>query len=284
MVSTTPIKSLSLGGAAWNTMVYLDDFPAPQPGTVFTRGYHETVGSSGAGKALNMRKLGADATLWALLGKDEHGDRIRRYMADRRVELITGVDPAGTVRHVNLMNAAGERISMFANGGSHDIEIDPDPVLPAMRDADIVSVTILNYCRQFLPLLRALAVPVAIDIHDYDGVNPYHEEFIEAADFLFMSSLLLSDWRAYLENQIATGTRVGVCTHGAAGASGLTTDGGWVEVPAVPADVVDTNGAGDAFYAGFMTTWLRGGGLEDALRRGVEHAALAVQSPELAPL
>lgn len=284
MVVTAPIKALSLGGAAWNTMIYMDEFPEPAPGTVFASGYHDTVGSSGAGKALNMRFLGAESTLWALLGEDEYGAKVRNHMAGRGVELLTGLDPLGTMRHVNLMNAAGERISVFLHGGSHDIELDIEPVMAVMQDADIVSVTIMNYCRQFLAPLRDLGKPVAIDIHDYDGANPYHAEFIEAADYLFMSSTLLDDWRVFLEARVAAGTRVAVCTHGSAGASGLTAGTGWVDVAAAPVErIIDTNGAGDAFYAGFMMAWLGGGGLAASMRGGTEHAALAVQSPELAP-
>ena len=76
-----------------------------------------------------------------------------------------------------------------------------------------------------------------------------------------------------------------VCTHGSKGASGLTADEGWVETAAVPvASAVDTNGAGDAFYAGFMTSWLAAGGLQAAMLSGAAAAAAAVQSPDLAPL
>ena len=40
------LRALVVGGVAWNTMVYLDEFPAARPGTVFARGSREA--SSGA--------------------------------------------------------------------------------------------------------------------------------------------------------------------------------------------------------------------------------------------
>lgn len=48
---------LVLGGVSFDTIIYLDALPQPVPGTIFTRGFHETVGSTGAGKALNLAKL-----------------------------------------------------------------------------------------------------------------------------------------------------------------------------------------------------------------------------------
>jgi sugar/nucleoside kinase (ribokinase family) len=281
----TKLNALVLGGVAWNTMVYVDEFPPPVADTVFARGIHETVGSSGAGKALNLARLGADVTLWALVGEDEAGSKIRDFMQRHGVHLVAVSDEAGTMRHVNLMNRHGERISIWGAAGSFEVDIDTAELAPRIKAADIVSLTIMNYCRQFLPTLADLGQPVSIDIHDYDGVNSYHQDFIEAADFLFMNSLLMPSWRDFLESRIAAGTSVAVCTHGAEGASGLARGGEWVEVPAQPVDdVVDTNGAGDAFYAGFMTAWIGGAGLEDAMSRGVQHAALAIRSPELAPL
>lgn len=279
------VRTLALGGIAWNTMIYVDAFPEPRPQSLFSKGSHTTVGSSGAGKALNFASLGAASALWGLLGNDEPGDKVRSYLAEHDVELISEPDPKGTMRHVNLMDTAGDRISIFAHYPSHEFAVDLTKVRPVARDADIVAVTIMNYCRQFLPMLRDLDKPIWIDIHDWDGRNPYHQEFIAAADYLFMSSSLHPNWRRFLEDRVAAGASVGVATHGPDGASGITADRGWVDVPAAPIErLVDTNGAGDAFLAGFAMAWLDTNDLDASLRAGTAQAARAVQSTELAPV
>ena len=280
-----PLEALILGGVAWNTMVYVDAFPEPRPQTVLARGSNETVGSSGAGKAMNLRSLGADAILWALVGDDDAGGRIRREMERCGISFLGLTDPEGTARHVNLMDEAGERISIFAKLGSDYFDVDVEPVSQVVAAADLVAVTIVNHFRPFLPILRAAGKPMWVDLHDYDGVNPHHDEFIEAADHLLMSSVAMPRWREFLERRVAAGSRVAICTHGAAGASGLTADEGWIDIPAVPVpDVADTNGAGDAFFAGFVVASHQGSSLAAAMDAGAEAAAAAVQAPGLAPL
>jgi sugar/nucleoside kinase (ribokinase family) len=54
-------------------------------------------------------------------------------------------------------------------------------------------------------------------------------------------------------------------------------DGVRERVPAAPGRVVDTTGAGDALSAGFLAAYLSGASPAEALRRGVELAAAAVE-------
>lgn len=284
MSESPPLRAVVLGGVAWNTMVHLDRFPDPVPQTVFARGFHDALGSSGAGKALNLRRLGVDVRLWAAVGADEDGERVRAALERDSISFRATIDPAGTMRHVNLMDRTGRRISIFANPGSHDLAVDASVAADWIAEADVVWVTILNPCRVWLPVVRAAGRPLWIDLHDYDGVNPYHDEFVEAADVLFLSSDRFPGYRAFMERRVAAGARLAVCTHGDQGATALGRDDGWHEVDAVPVDhVVDTNGAGDAFSSAFAVAWLRGDGLDAALRRGAAMGAAAVQSRELAP-
>jgi fructokinase len=68
-------------------------------------------------------------------------------------------------------------------------------------------------------------------------------------------------------------------TRGAAGAT-VVTAGGDVHVPAPPADVVDTIGAGDAFGGGFLAWW-RARGLG---RRALADTELVVKAARFGAL
>ncbi len=134
-------------------------------------------------------------------------------------------------------------------------------------------------------MLREMGKPIWVDLHDYDGVNPHHDEFIEAADHLLMSSVAMPGWRTVPRGP---GRRRYVCRDLHTRLSPARADSpagdGWVDIPAVPVpEVVDTNGAGDAFFAGFVVAWHQGKGLSAAMNAGAEAAAAAVQSPDLAP-
>jgi ribokinase len=63
---------------------------------------------------------------------------------------------------------------------------------------------------------------------------------------------------------------------GPLGALARSAGGEQAHAPAVPVDVVDTTGAGDAFAAGFLPAWLDGSGLLAALERGNRSAARVV--------
>ena len=61
------------GGASFNSIIYLPDFPEPIPQTIHKCNYTETIGSTGSGKALNLAKLGFSVSLHAMLGDDRYG-------------------------------------------------------------------------------------------------------------------------------------------------------------------------------------------------------------------
>ena len=98
-----------------------------------------------------------------------------------------------------------------------------------------------------------------------------------------MSSDAMSDYRPFMEHLVRQGKKLVVCTHGRNGSTALASDGRWIETPIVPGySVRDTNGAGDAFFAGFLFGHARSYPLEQCLRLASITGALCVTSEELA--
>ena len=279
----TPGRVVTFGAASWNTMIRVEAFPEPVPGSIFPPGWHETVGSSGAGKALNLGRLGVDVTLHTLLGDDGHGKRIRAGLEEAGVTVSRVADATGSGRHVNLMDPAGRRISFLLHVGDPLARFDGPDVEALVASADEVLVAIADAARPVLDIARRLAKRTWTDLHATDGERAWERDFW-GADRVFFSAERLADPRPFMERLRAAGRDLVVCTRAERGALALTADGRWLEVPPEPVEaIVDTNGAGDAFLAGVVFGTLRGLPIERALAVGARMGAAAVQSPDLAP-
>jgi sugar/nucleoside kinase (ribokinase family) len=273
------------GPVSWNRLVQLAALPAPRPHMVVARGWHDTLGGTSGGKALNLRRLGHQVTLATVIGTDEPGDRVRSALTGAGVRLLAANTDAPTEQHLNLMDAHGGRVSVYLETGPVDAAPPAEPVRAAMAAASAVVLDLAGHSRALIPVARSAGVPIWTDLHDYDGHDEFHEPFRDAADHVFLSSDRMPDYRDFLAEQVDRGARLAVCTHGADGATAIDAEGHWYEVAAEPVPaVVDTNGAGDAFFAGFLTGYLEHGDVARALRAGARQGARAVCSPELAPL
>lgn len=271
------------GPASWNSIVVLDQLPEPTPHMQFAEDSWETVGGTSAGKALSLAALGIGATLYSLVGDDEPGRRVRAALAAAGVEVRWGASTR-TERHLNLMTSTGERVSLYLSTPSEQTGAISGDVRTAMTDAEIIVLDLAAEPLRLLPFAQAGGRPVWVDVHDYDGESEYHQPFLAAADAVFCNADKLSDPVDFLRSRIAAGASFAVCTLGAEGAVAVDADGETYRAEAVPVDVVDANGAGDAFFAGVLAARLAGAALPKALSAGADSAAKALGSRHLHPL
>jgi sugar/nucleoside kinase (ribokinase family) len=269
---------LVIGGTTFDHIVYLNNLPDSKPCTIHQCRFQETTGSTGTGKALALHQLGVPVHLISACGDDIWGSQIRNYLHKTGVSFDLFTDQKGTERHINLMDADGKRISIFITNSSETIDL-PDNYLKSQIDThDIIVLNIISYCRPWASLVSACNKPVWTDLHDYNGNNSYHQPFIDAAQYIHLSSDNLSDYRSLMQRLIHDGKKLVVCTHAKAGASLLSAEEGWMDVSAPEVHVKDTNGAGDNFFAGFLYGWIRNETLHNCMNFGARAAALCVQS------
>lgn len=282
---TTPAADVVVvGPASWNLLVQVDELPDPVPHTVFARGHRDTVGGTSAGKALHLTDLGRSALLHTVLGSDDAGRQVRAALEAAGVPLLVETAQGPTERHLNLMDPRGGRLSVYL-----DLPSTPAPVDQALVDAlpraRAVVLDLSERSLAVLPAARAAGVPIWTDLHDDDGESEFHAPFAAAAQYVFLNADAVEDPLPLMRRRVEGGAIVVVCTLGAEGAVALDAAGAEHRVAAVPvAEVVDTNGAGDAFFAGFLHATLDGAAVPQALAAGATQAARALASPHLSPL
>jgi len=269
-MSSREIDVLVLGGAGVDTIVYVPELPLPFADSYMVRpGIETRAGQSGDFVALGVHALGLRTHHLDMIGDDHEGELIRALHRDRGIALTDVLQPGGTKRAVNLVDPVGRRLSLYDESRSREADRLPEETVKALAGASRhAHVVITHPCHHALPALREAGLTLSTDLHDWDGVNPYHEPFAYAADVVFVSTTALADPERTMRQIVKRGrAEVVVATAGADGAY-LLADDEMTHIPAVtpPAPVVDSNGAGDAFASGFLLGWLSG---EPLLRCGL---------------
>jgi sugar/nucleoside kinase (ribokinase family) len=280
----TDIDVLVLGGAGVDTIVYVPELPLP-----FADGYPvppivRRAGHTGDGVALGLHALGLRTTLMDLLGDDHEGDLVRALHERHGGTFLPVPTAAGTKRAVNLVDPAGRRLSLYDTGRAHAADRLPADMVTALaRTARHVHVSITYPCQHALEHLAGSGATVSTDLHNWDGRDPYHEDFAYQSDIVFLSATALADRAATMRQILRAGrAEAVVATAGADGSYLLAAgeeDPRWFPTAPAPAPVTDTNGAGDAFAAGFLFGHLTGEPVETCMRYGAVAGAQACTVP-----
>lgn len=227
------------------------------------------VGRDGLGKILldamaaagidtkNVQQLAGHATSLIVVGRSRGTPDFIPYRdADRFLQpvdesLIAAVSVVHTTAFaLSLAPARNTILDAFGKAHARGIAVSVDwnyaePVWGAGNDA----AAVFAHMMQYRPLLK-----VSLDdVQRFTG-----------------AALTVEAAKDYLR-ELPTGVTCLTC-----GAEGVWYRGEgthWRHLPAEPVVVKDATGAGDAFWAGFLTGWLAQGSLESCVQRGIATAA-----------
>jgi len=150
-----------------------------------------------------------------------------------------------------------------------------------LEGIDLVVACNINFNRPLLHLAKQAGKTIATDVHVLsDAQDEYNREFMEHADILFLSDEAAGDnYRAFMEQlAVAYPCRIIVMGRGAKGAAIYLRETGEItEMPAASVGaVVNTVGAGDALFSGFLHYYARGLAPLDALQRAQVFASYKI--------
>ncbi|GAA1590781.1 hypothetical protein GCM10009789_50660 [Kribbella sancticallisti] len=270
-----------IGGVGIDTIVRVPGLPLPDQETIHVPPVETYVGHTGHGVVLGCSRLGLYPGLADVIGDDPAGARIRATYEQLGLPLAVAFHPSGTRRSVNLVSPDGSRVSLYDDRHPPGMRVDPNLWRGHVGRARHVHVSIMDFARRALPDVLAAECTMSTDLHDWDGENEYHRDFALTADLVFVSTSALRD--KAIDWIFASGRASVVVAMAGSDGSYLHVRGEEpvhfpaMDIPGRP--VVDTNGAGDAYVAAFLTTWLDGRTFQEAAEAGTIAGAWACGSP-----
>ncbi|WP_137844274.1 carbohydrate kinase [Microbacterium sp. 2FI] len=239
----------------------------------------EAPGGSPANVALTLGRLGRTPRLVTCLGDDDRGRRVRRWLeesgvavtaisARRTATAAAHLDETGAARYAFDLqwdlggqgaSAAGHADVVHTGSVAAVLEPGASEVAVLVRAAR--SRAIITYDPNIRPALVDDPVAVRARVDELVGLADVVKASDEDLRWLHPGRNLeevAQEWQQ-------RGAAIVVVTLGAAGALAVTDDG-IVRVPAVPAAVVDTVGAGDTFMGTLLDGLVALGGSAAALR------------------
>lgn len=289
-----PAPVVVVGDVATDVVVLPAGAPAPgsdRPASIALRG-----GGAGANVAAHLAALGTPVLLAGCVGDDAAGAARVAELTAAGVELALRTVPgAATGTVVSLVEPDGQRSMLADRGANLALRAADVPVPPPGGHLHLSGYTLLDPGPRdagLTALAAATATGCTVSL-DPASAGPLAGYGVERwlADTAAATLLLPNADEARLltgcadvsaaARALAGRHPVVVVTLGPDGALWVTRDLA-LHRPALPATVVDTTGAGDAFAAGLLSAWVSAGGRPDpvaALSAGLACAAAVVARP-----
>lgn len=250
-------------------------------------------GGSVANSCAVAAALGAKVAFLGKVANDEMGETFRREIAAVGVHYTTPAleSSVPTARCLILVTPDGQRTmnTYLGAGGEFSLNDLDEKVIAASKVTYLEGYLFdppaaQSAFREAAKMARAAGRQTALSLSDAFCVDRHRAKFqsliAEGIDILFANeaeicSLYQANDFSDAARKVVKDVELAILTRGESG-SLILHKGHQIEVPAVPTQVVDTTGAGDAYAAGFLAAYTAGQNLESAGLLGAKAAALAI--------
>jgi 2-dehydro-3-deoxygluconokinase len=263
----------------------------------YARSFSFGIGGAESNVAIGVARLGGAVTWLGRVGPDAAGDLIERRLRGEQVRTLAIRDDAFTGLMVKHRRSGAVLHVDYHRAGSAGSRLGPaDLPVAELEAASIVHVTgitpaLSDSARaavfQAVETARSAGVPVSVDVNyraklwsRFDAA-PVLRDLVSRADLVFAGpaeAALFVDATAPLDGLAALGPSEVIVKDGPKGCTALI-DGERFALPALPVQVVDPVGAGDAFVAGYLTERLAGLAPQARLRTAIAAGAFSVTVP-----
>ena len=254
-----------VGPIAWDTVIYIDDFPI-SGGFAQCKERIDRPGGTAGNVALALASTGVETGFVTYLGNDQFGKDLESLLRNSEIKNLAINKIDGPSSHVLVTIDKSANRTIFGLNKSYLNLVNLDKV--DLRPDDIVCFVLWrDYFIESLRKAQQIGCKIVV------GIEALADPTVTHAD-VAVGSLSDFEKEENLEKHLNRFERI-VATKGANGAVELSR-GKRIYQPSIATKVVDTTGAGDSFLAGYLAAYANGIHGEVALEIGARWAAMMV--------
>ena len=258
--------------------------------------YTRYFGGSPANISMNIKKLGANSTILASVGSDGFGDYLLDNLKNNNIDTTYITKVKDSTSMVVVSKSKTTPVPIFYRGADYNIEYS-DKVELAIKNSKIIHFSCWPLSKQKSRKTIEKILKIARENNVLIGFGPnYHEmiweeqhngieyikNIISHVDIIKPSEIDAErifghdNPKNQVKKFIDLGAKLVIMTLGKDGAivsNGKET----LEFNTLATNIVDTTGAGDAFWSGFYTSIIKGHSLKKSLNLGFATSAYKLQ-------
>ena len=258
--------------------------------------YHKFFGGSPSNIAMNVKKLGINSLVASSVGKDGLGRFLINHLDKSDIETSTVQQVDYATSMVLVTKSKNSPVPIFYREADYHLAYTPD-LEDAIKNSKIIHFScwpisrkpVRDTIEKVIAEARKNDLLVCFDPNyhpmiwerDEDGLE-YVKSIISKVDIVKPSEddaerLFGKDtYETHIEKFLELGAKLVIMTLGKDGAivsNGTET----IKLGTLAKEVVDTTGAGDAFWSGFYTAVVKGYPIQEALKFGMAVSAYKLQ-------
>jgi acarbose 7IV-phosphotransferase len=276
-------KILVAGLTNIEVTLQVDSFPLHYSPVLYPFwGITSAVSGVGFNIAKALTRLGDSVHFLSLIGRDPAQKLIKQALSDEEIRGRYVLDQLDDTPH---------SVIIYDHHGNRQINVDlkdiQERVYPqvlfeqAMTSCSLAVLCNINFARPFLESVKRAGKLIATDVHAIaDMEDGYNRDYMSHADILFMSHERLpcspEDWARWLMNRY--GTEIVVIGLGREGALLSVKAHNFIEriPPVFTRPVLNSVGAGDALFSGFLHYYNQTHDPYESIRRAMVFASYKI--------
>ena len=241
------------------------------------------LGGTAFNTAVQAKRAGAEATIFSSLGTDDYGELFLTALQNYNVDSsrIAVVDGETSSLSVTLADDGKRKFSEWRLGVLQKYRLQ-DSDKKALQKYTIARVTLFKPLKELFETFAALSLPETIKVADFAGASQYSEgldlleRYSKDFDVLIKSVEDQTDFSYFRQLSLTHTDKLYVILRGERG-SIVFVNGVSYEQAAKKIAVTDSNGAGDAYIANFLVTYVETKNVAKAMLSGSEAATKTIR-------